>query len=294
MTIEHVRTPDERFQNLSDFPYQPNYVELDGLRMHYLDEGPKDAEHVYLCLHGEPSWSYLYRKMIPVFTESGGRVVAPDFFGFGRSDKPVADDVYTFSFHFQSLLSFLDAVKLERFTLVCQDWGGLLGLALPTERPDAIERLIVMNTALATGAAPGPGFLQWRDFVANNPEFNVGRLMKRAIANLSDAEELAYDAHFPDRSFMGGARTFPSIVPIDPEMDGAARSRRAAAWWSGEWSGPSFMAIGAQDPVLGPKVMAALRRVIRGCPEPLVLETAGHFVQEQGEEVARAALAAFS
>lgn len=295
--MDSVRTPDERFTSLEGYDFAPRYVELDGfdgMRTHYLDEGPEDAEHVYLCLHGEPTWAYLYRKMIPVFVEGGGRVIAPDFFGFGRSDKPVDDAAYSFGFHRRTLLAFIERVVPGPFTLVCQDWGGLLGLTLPVDIPDRVARLIVMNTALAVGVNPGQGFLEWRDYVASNPEFDVGKLMSRAVPGLTDGERAAYDAPFPDAKHMAGVRTFPALVPIEPDMEGAEISRRAAAWWASEWSGPTFMAVGAQDPVLGPPVMKMLAGTIGGCPEPMMLEHAGHFVQEAGEEVAKAALAAFS
>lgn len=298
MNIEALRTPDDRFSDVPDFPYEARYVELDGfdgLRMSYIDEGPADASEVFLCLHGEPTWSFLYRKMIPVFLESGARVVAPDFFGFGRSDKPVDDAVYTYEFHRRSLLSFLDAAKLERFTLVCQDWGGILGLSLPLDVPERIARLIVMNTALPTGEfPPGRGFEEWKTYVATNPEFSVGGLMARAVPGITEAETAAYAAPFPDPSYMAGVRRFPALVPVTTDMDGAAQSKRAGAWWATEWDGPTFMAVGADDPVLGPKVMAILAKVIRGCPEPLMLDGVGHFVQEAGERVARAALEAFA
>lgn len=295
MPPQALRTPDDRFTDLPGYDFAPRYVELDGLRMHYLDEGPKDAEHTYLCLHGEPTWAYLYRKMIPVFTEAGGRVIAPDFFGFGRSDKPVDDAVYTYGFHRRSLLSFLDAVDLGSFTLVCQDWGGILGLSLPLDVPDRIARLIVMNTAIPNGMMdPGPGFEAWKTYVAENPEFSVSGLMKRATPGLTDAEAAAYEAPFPDRAYQAGVRTFPALVPVRPDMEGAEEGGKAALWWMNEWSGPTFMAVGAQDPVLGPPAMKFLQKVLRGCPEPLVLDDAGHFVQERGDVVARAALEAFA
>jgi haloalkane dehalogenase len=296
--MKAVRTPDERFDDLPDFPWDPHYVEdlggYEGLRMAYIDEGPRDAEHTYLCLHGEPSWSFLYRKMIPVFLEAGGRVVAPDFFGFGRSDKPVEDSAYSFGFHRGSLTGFLDHMELTRFTLVVQDWGGLLGLTLPIGYAERIERLIVMNTAIATGTNPGEGFLAWRDYCLNTPDLDVANLMTRAIPNLKPEEAAAYDAPFPSAQYKAGVRTFPALVPITGEMEGAAMSKDAARFWMGAWDRPSFMAIGMQDPVLGPKVMMALHAVIKGCPPPLELAQAGHFVQESGEEVARAALAHFA
>lgn len=295
MAIEALRTSDDRFADLDGYDWDPSYVEIEGLRMHYLDVGPKDATDVYLCLHGEPTWAYLYRKMIPVLTAAGGQVVAPDFFGFGRSDKPVDDAVYTYAFHRRTLLAFLEAMALPPFTLVCQDWGGILGLSLPLDVPDSIARLIVMNTALPTGELPpGPGFEAWKEFVATNPAFSVGGLMGRSVPGITEAERAAYEAPFPDRTYQAGVRRFPAIVPVTPDMDGAAQSKKAAAWWMNEWSGPTFMAVGVQDPVLGPPAMRQLRKVLRGCPEPLVLEGAGHFVQEAGDVVAKAALEAFA
>ena len=298
-TIEAVRTPDERFAALPGFPFAPHYLdELPGyprLRVHYLDEPPAAAAsgRTVRCLHGQPTWSYLYRKMIPVFTAAGHRVVAPDFYGFGRSDKPVADDVYTFSFHRTMLVRFVEALDLERVTLVVQDWGGLLGLTLPMEFPQRIDRLIVMNTGLGVGRSPGPGFDAWKAFVASRPDFPIGVMMKRSVAGLSDAEAAAYDAPFPDAMFRAGVRRFPALVPVSPEMDGVDVSRRAGQFFREQWSGQAFMAIGMQDPVLGPPVMQALAQVIRGCPPPLELPEAGHFVQEHGQRVAEAALAAF-
>ncbi len=292
--MDAYRTPDERFADLEDWPYEPRYLDdlQDGLRLHYVDEGPRDG-HVFLCLHGEPTWSYLYRKMIPVFLEAGGRVVAPDWFGFGRSDKPTEDAVYTFDFHRATMMAFIERLGLEKVTLVCQDWGGVLGLTIPATHPELVERLIIMNTALAVGMDPGKGFKDWRDYVANNPDFDVRKLMSRSIPNANEATLDAYDAPFPVPESKAGVRRFPAIVPISPDMPGATLSQQAASFWSTQWSGPSFMAIGVQDPVLGPAVMKMLRRVIKGCPEPLMLEDAGHFVQESGEVVARAALESF-
>jgi pimeloyl-ACP methyl ester carboxylesterase len=298
-TVEAVRTPDERFVALPGFPFAPHYLDelpgYAGLRLHYLDEPPaaRASGRTMLCLHGQPTWSYLYRKMIPVFTAAGHRVVAPDFYGFGRSDKPVADDVYTFSFHRTMLVRFVEALDLERVTLVVQDWGGLLGLTLPMEFPQRIDRLIVMNTDLGVGRSPGPGFDAWKAFVASRPDFPIGAMMKRAVPGLSDAEAAAYDAPFPDATYRAGVRRFPALVPVSPEMDGAAVSRSAAQFFDEQWSGPTFMAIGMLDPVLGPPVMHALAQAIRGCPPPLELREAGHFVQEHGQQVAEAALAAF-
>lgn len=295
MTINALRTPDDRFENLPGFPYESKYVDdLDGyqsLRMAYLDEGPADGE-VVLCLHGEPSWSYLYRKMIPVFAAAGLRVVAPDFYGFGRSDKPVEDSVYTWDFHRGSLAAFVDRLQLSGVTLVVQDWGGLLGLTLPVDHPDIASRLLIMNTGFAVGTPPGPGFMAWRDFVANTPDFDVAALFKSSEPYLTEEEAAAYAAPFPDRSYMAGARRFPQLVPIDDTGAGVQISRRAVQWWAEEWDGPTFMAVGQNDPVIGPAVMDLMRSIIRGCPEPMMVD-AGHFVQERGDQIAAAALAAW-
>ncbi|MEM9375684.1 MAG: haloalkane dehalogenase [Pseudomonadota bacterium] len=297
MTIASVRTPDEQFANLPDFAFAPNYADAlpgyEGLRVHYLDEGPKQAERVFLCLHGQPSWSYLYRKMIPVFLGTGARVICPDWLGFGRSDKPTDDAVYTYHFHREMMVAFIEALDLQNITLVCQDWGGILGLTIPVDMPDRFVRLLVMNTTIAIGESPGEGFEAWRAFNRTQPDLDVAGLMKRASPVLSDAEAAAYAAPYPDQSFKAGVRRFPELVMTDPGMEGIDVSKRAVVWWRDHWQGHSFMAVGAQDPVLGPAQMEALRANIRGCPAPMVIEEGGHFVQEWGAPIARAALAAW-
>ncbi|MEM6850138.1 MAG: haloalkane dehalogenase [Pseudomonadota bacterium] len=291
-TLDALRTPDDRFEGLPDWPYAPNYLETgDGLRMHYVDEGAGGP--TFLCLHGQPSWSYLYRKMIPVFTARGGRVLAPDLIGFGRSDKPTDEAVYTFDFHRRSLVNFVNQFDLSDICLVVQDWGGLLGLTLPVDFADRITRLIVMNTALGVGTNPGEGFLAWKAYAASQPDLDIAQLMKRSSPILSDAEAGAYAAPFPDKSYKAGVRQFPEIVPISPEMGGVEVSKKAARFWAEDWSGESFMAIGVQDPVLGPPAMEKLRALIRNCPEPMRIEEGGHFVQEWGGPVAEAACDAF-
>jgi haloalkane dehalogenase len=297
-TIAFVRTPEERFAVLPGFDFAPRYVDdlrgFKSLRIHYLDEGTALAgARTFLCLHGQPTWSYLYRKMVPVFVAAGHRVVAPDLLGFGRSDKPVEDAAYTFDFHRSMLMRFIEALDLTRVTLVVQDWGGLLGLTLPMEYPERIDRLIIMNTALAIGRSPGPGFDSWKAYVAANPDFDIARMMKRSVPGLSDAEAAAYAAPFPDARYRAGARRFPALVPVTPDMQGADTSVRAAQFFRDQWRGQAFMAIGMQDPVLGAPVMKALARTIRDCAEPMELPDAGHFVQEWGHKVAERALAYF-
>jgi pimeloyl-ACP methyl ester carboxylesterase len=284
-----MRTPDERFANLPGFPYAPHYLEWRGLRAHYIDEGT--GPRTLLCLHGEPTWSYLYRKMIPHFLAASYRVVAPDFIGFGRSDKPVEDDFYTFDMHRQFLLDFIDKLNLNGITLAVQDWGGLLGLTLPMEAPARFERLLIMNTALGTGDAPlSEGFVAWRAYVNKNPGIDCGKLLGRACPHLSAAEAAAYEAPYPDAASKAGVRRFPNLVPDRPDAPGAALSRMARDWWQNGWKGESFMAIGARDPVLGPPVMNELRKIIRNCPEPYVHAEGGHFLQEWGADVAAAVL----
>lgn len=299
MTTSALRTPDSCFQALPDYAFAPHYLDnlkgYEGLRMHYLDEGPSDAAETFLCLHGQPTWSYLYRRMIPIFTQAGVRSIAPDLFGFGRSDKPVDDSVYTFTFHQQSLVRFVEALNITNVTLVCQDWGGLLGLTLPPAMPYRFNRLLVMNTGLGTGDMPlGPGFLAWRQWNNQNPDMDIAKLMGRSTPHLSPAERAAYAAPYPDIRYKGGVRRFPNLVPDHPEADGAALSRKAHDWWRNEWAGQTFMAIGMKDPVIGAPGMYALRKQIRNCPTPYEHAEAGHFVQEWGEDIARKGLAAFA
>ncbi len=292
-----LRTPEACFADIPDYPWPPHYINdlpsLGGLRMHYLDEGPKDAEVTWLCLHGNPAWSYLYRKMIPVFLQAGHRVVAPDMPGFGKSDKPKKDSTHSFTWHRQVLLEFVEALDLQNIHMVVQDWGGILGLTLPMSARQRYRGLLVMNTTLATAEKPlSPGFLAWRQMCADKPLFDVGRLFGRGNPHMSQAECAAYNAPFPDAGHRAALRAFPPMVPEFANSDGAEVSRQAQDFWRHEWQGKSFMAIGAQDPVLGEEVMQALRQHIRHCPEALVLPEAGHFVQEHGEQIAQAALAA--
>jgi tRNA(adenine34) deaminase len=291
-----LRTPDRCFDNLPDYPWAPRYVSslpsLNGLRMHYLDEGPRDAPLTWLCLHGNPTWSYLYRKMLPVFLAAGHRVIAPDLIGFGKSDKPKKDEAHSFTWHRQILLELVERLDLQRVVLVVQDWGGLLGLTLPMADESRYRGLVVMNTTLATGDMPmSNGFIAWRDMCAKNPGFDLAGLMARATPGLSPSECHAYEAPFPDKGHRAALRAFPKLVPEFVDSDGASVSRLAREFWQHRWAGQSLMAIGLQDPVLGPGVMENLHQLIRNCPPPIRLAQAGHFVQEQGESIAYAALA---
>ena len=293
-----LRTPDAQFHNLPGYPWPPNYVSdlpsLAGLRMHYLDEGPHDSATTYLSLHGNPAWSYLYRKMVPVFLASGARVVAPDLIGFGKSDKPKKDAAHTFTWHRQTLLELVERLDLRNIVLVVQDWGGLLGLTLPFAVPQRYTGLLVMNTTLATGEVPlSAGFIAWRDMCGKNPAFDIARLFARGNPQMSPQECAAYMAPFQDAGHRAATRVFPGMVPEFTDSDGAEVSREARDFWGTDWTGKTLMAIGTQDPVLGQPVMQALQKMIRNCPEPLLLDQAGHFVQEHGEPIAQAAVAMF-
>lgn len=293
-----VRTPEAAFAGLPDYPWEPHYLSdlpaLAGLRMHYLDEGPQDAKITYLCLHGNPAWSYLYRKMIPVFLQAGHRVVAPDLIGFGKSDKPKKDSAHSYGFHRQTLLDLIQRLDLQNVVLVVQDWGGLLGLTLPMAMPKRFMGLLAMNTTLATGDVPlSPGFLAWREMCAKQPEFDIARLFARGNPHMSATECAAYAAPFPDAGHRAATRAFPAMVPDGLGSDGAAVSRAARDFWQTQWQGQTMMAIGLHDPVLGAPVMEQLRQSIRGCPEPLYIGEGGHFLQEVGEPIAQAAIHCF-
>ncbi len=296
MTITALRTPDDRFTNIPDFDFPVDYVDdlpgYVGLRLAYVDAGPKDAQRTFLCLHGEPSWSFLYRRMMPEFLASGAQVIAPDLLGFGRSDKPINQSDYSFHFHRNYILELVKRLDLRNITLVVQDWGGLLGLTLPVDEDFKLrlERLIVMNTALAVGVSPGAGFTAWKDYALSTPDLPIGSIIANGTPHLTPQEIAAYDAPFPSAEYKAGAQVFPALVPVSPDMEGADTSRAAMAYWTNEFKGKSFMAVGAKDPVLGPAVMENLRSVITGCPAPLMIEDGGHFVQEWGGEIARAAM----
>lgn len=287
--MDIVRTPDERFSDLPGYPFEPQYVEVDGIRIHYVDQGPRESAPV-LLLHGEPSWSFLYRKMIPVFAGAGHRVVAPDLVGFGRSDKPVKREDYTYQSHVDWLSAFIEKVGLERITLFGQDWGGLLGLRIAAEDQARFDRLIAANTFLPTGdIPPGDAFLRWRDYSQRVEDLDVGWLVNRScVTELSDEVKAAYDAPFPDPSYKAGALQFPLLVPIAPDDPASEPNRRA---WEvlRKWEKPFLTCFSDSDPITsgGDRFFQAAVPGAEGQPHTTI-EGAGHFLQEdKGEEVAQ-------
>jgi haloalkane dehalogenase len=294
IALQILRTPDERFANLPGYAFAPHYVEIpsgDGarLRVHYVDEGPANADPV-LCLHGEPSWSYLYRKMIPVIAAAGHRVVAPDLVGFGRSDKPAERSDYSYQRHVDWLRAFVETLDLRNITLVCQDWGGLLGLRLVGEHPDRFARVVAANTFLPAGhGAPSDAFMAWRAFSQNVPIFPTGQILQGAtLTELSPEVVAAYDAPFPDESYKSGARKFPLLVPIASD-DPAVPANRAAWQVLERFEKPFLTAFSDGDPVTGGADVALQQRIpgARG-QQHVTLAGGGHFLQEDcGEAFAR-------
>jgi haloalkane dehalogenase len=291
--MQILRTPDECFADLPDFPWPPGYAEVAAegvsLRMAYVQAGPADGP-VVLLLHGEPSWSFLYRSMIGPLAADGFRVIAPDLIGFGRSDKPAERDAYSYDRHVGWVRSLIDALGLDDITLFGQDWGGLIGLRLVGEQPARFRAVVASNTGLPTGEHPlGPAFTAWRQYSQDTPNFRAGKIVNGgSVRELSAAEIAAYDAPFPDDTYQAGARVFPMLVPETPDAPGAAANRAA---WVGlrDYDRPFVTAFGDSDKITG-GLAAPLQKLIAGAQgrEHPLLVGAGHFCQED----AGAALAA--
>jgi haloalkane dehalogenase len=290
--VKILRTPDARFQNLPDYPFAPNYLSLGELRMHYLDEGPRDAP-VVLMLHGEPTWSYLYRKMIPPVVAAGYRVIAPDLIGFGKSDKPTRQADYSYQRHVDWVLGLLKSLDLRGITLFCQDWGSLIGLRIAAEHEDRFARVMVANGFLPTARqGVSRGFRLWRAFARWSPVFPIGRIVNSAcVVKLSPAEREAYDAPFPSAAYKAGTRAFPRLVPVE-ESDPAIPANRAAWDKLGHWHKPFLCVFGKNDPVLGRADKSLIEHVPGAKGQPHDRIWGGHFVQEdRGDELARRLLA---
>lgn len=291
-----IRTPDTRFANLPDYPFAPQYVDVGGaaapgLRMHYVDEGPRDGR-VVLMLHGEPTWSYLYRHMIPPVVAAGHRVIAPDLIGFGKSDKLTDINAYSYQAHMDWLHALIVALDLQQITLVCQDWGSLLGLRLAAEMSDRFAAIVVGNGMLPTGDQPvPPAFKIWKNFALHSPWFPIGRIVNSGcFRTLTAAERHAYDAPFPSAKYKAGARAFPRLVPVSPS-DPATPANRAAWGVLEQWQKPFLTAFSNGDPITRGGDRYMQKRIPGAQGQPHVTLRGGHFLQEDSpEEFARAIL----
>ncbi len=287
--MEILRTPDERFANLPDYPFEPHYAHLGEVRIHYVEEGPRDAPPV-LLLHGEPSWSYLYRKMVPIIAAAGYRAIAPDLVGFGRSDKPASREDYTYERHVQWMTELVEALDLREITLVGQDWGGLIGLRIAAEHEERVARIVAANTGLPTGDVPPTrAFLAWQRFSQETPELRAGDIVRGGCKTPLAPEVIAaYDAPFPEQRFTAGARQFPLLVPTRPDDPAAEANRRA---WEvlRRWEKPFLCAFSDGDPITAgaDKFFEANIPGAQGQAHTTIVG-AGHFLQEdKGEELAR-------
>ena len=289
-TSEIFRTPDERFQDLPGYDFAPNYAEVDGLRMHYLDEGPPGGRPI-VCFHGEPSWAYLYRKMIGPLVDAGHRVVVPDYAGFGRSDKPTDRRWYTYDRHTELVTRVLGGLELRDAIVIVQDWGGPIGLRWAVENADRVGALAIFNTGLFTGRV-SKGFLAWRDFAEKNPDLPVGFVIQGATATeLADDVVAAYEAPYPNSASKAGAAQFPLLVPTTEEATGAHEMGAVTDQLS-RWQKPALVAFSDLDPVFPyPKAGQAFCDLIPTVTEQVKIEGASHFLQEdRGERLAQEVL----
>jgi haloalkane dehalogenase len=282
--VDVYRTPDERFEGLTGYAFEPHYDEQDGLRVHYVDEGSGEP---VLLLHGEPTWSFLYRKMIPVISRAA-RAIAPDYVGFGRSDKPVERDWYTYDAHYAAMERLVGDLHLEGFTVVVQDWGGPIGLRLAAEHPDRVARIVVMNTGIFSGRPPSDTWLQFRDFMRRvGTEIRPGQLVRITCPQpVGDDVVAGYDAPFPVPESKTGVLMFPELVPTDPDHPSAAKTLEVREAMK-RWEKPALILFGDSDPVFRPKVAERFSELIPGAGPAEIVAGAGHFLQEdRGEEIA--------
>jgi haloalkane dehalogenase len=282
--VEAFRTPDERFDALPGYEFEPHYVEQDGLRLHFVEEGTGDS---VLLLHGEPTWAFLYRKMIPGLS-SAGRVVAPDYFGFGRSDKPTRIEDYSYDFHYESIERLADELDLRETTVVVQDWGGPIGLRLAVERSDRVARLVVLNTGIGAGRAPSDEWLRFREFVRRvGTELVPGQLIRiSAVAELADDVVEAYNAPFPTPESKAGVLAFPELVPTELDHPSASKMLEVRVGLE-QWDKPALVLFSDSDPIFSPAAAERMAARIPGAGPAEILKGAGHFLQEEkGEEIA--------
>ena len=286
--MEILKTPKNRFDNLPGYDYSEHFIDVEpGLSMHYVDEGDSQSP-IVLLLHGEPSWSYLYRKMIPVLVDHGFRAIAPDLIGFGKSDKPVEKSSYSYQKHVTWMTTFIEALKLNQVTLFCQDWGGLIGLRVITELQDRFSMVVASNTFLPTGQVAMPEvFLKWREFAQHSPGFDIGKVIdKGTVAALSEDIINAYNAPFPSEDYKSGARIFPMLVPVDYDDPEAAKNRKAWELLT-QWEKPFLTIFGEKDEIMKGVDKILQQRIPGAKNQPHTTLDAGHFIQEEkGEELA--------
>ena len=292
-TTEIFRTPDERFEGLPGYDFAPHYAEIDGLRLHYVDEGAREGTPI-VCFHGEPTWAYLYRKMLPPLVAAGHRVICPDYAGFGRSDKPTDRRWYSYDGHVELMTALLDRLELRGATVVVQDWGGPIGLRWAVEQEERVERLVVLNTGIFTGRV-SKGFLAWRDFAQKNPDLPVGFVLQGATkSELAPEVVAAYEAPFPSPESKAGAAQFPLLVPTEEDGPGASQMRAVADALS-RWQKPALVAFSDSDPVFPhPKSGQVFCDRIPGARPQVTIAGAAHFLQEdEGEQITDEMLAFF-
>ena len=289
MLMKILRTPDHRFDNLPDYNFQPHYMEVeDGLRLHFVDEGNQNAPTI-LLLHGEPSWSYLYRKMIPILSDNNFRVIAPDLIGFGKSDKPAEQSDYTYQKHIKWMTTFIENLDLNNIILFCQDWGGLIGLRLVAHMSHRFSMVVASNTTLPTGNFPMPEtFMKWREFSQKSPNFDIGSVINKGTVQQLSADIIkAYNAPFPSEEYKAGARIFPMLVPVEADDPESVNNRKA---WEilAQWNKPFLTIFGDQDFIMKGAERAFQKLIPGAQKQKHTYLNAGHFIQEEkGEELAQ-------
>lgn len=295
--IEFARTPESFFSELEKFPYQPKYLSdlayTNNGRMAYIDEG-KDVQGIALFLHGNPTWSYCYRKMIPIAIAAGFRTIAPDMIGFGRSDKPVHQSWHNFMRHYYILLQFIEYLDLKNITLVCHDWGGLFGLNIVPAMSKRFRRIVVLNTMLCTGITMPDIWYRWAKYNDSQYNLNPVECLVGTGCQLSDSEKQGFLAPYPTAFYKAAFRQFPKFIPDRENLPGAELGKRSTHFWKNEWEGESFVAVGAKDQILAETTKNLACNIIRGCPEPMIIDDAGHFLFEWGDQILESALTSFS